>query len=144
MKLRRVEARVEVDGEWRVMVFITNNTTWSPRSVCDLYRRRWDIEVFFKQVKQSLKLGSFLGHSANAVKWQVYTALLVYVLLRYMAHQSEWGHSFTRLFAVTRSALWERIDLLALLKSYGTASGRFKVIGALNTAWLPGFAPTRT
>jgi hypothetical protein len=144
MKLRRVEARVEVDGEWRVMVFITNNTTWSPRSVCDLYRRRWDIEVFFKQVKQSLKLGSFLGHSANAVKWQVYTALLVYVLLRYMAHQSEWGHSFTRLFAVTRSALWERIDLLALLKSYGTASGRFKVIGALNTAWLPGFEPTRT
>jgi hypothetical protein len=51
---------------------------------------------------------------------------------------------FTRLFAVTRSALWERIDLLALLKSYGTASGRFKVIGALNTAWLPGFKPIRT
>jgi hypothetical protein len=144
MKLRRVEARVEVDGEMRVMAFITNNTTWSPRSVCDLYRRRWDIEVFFKQVKQSLKLGSFLGHSANAVKWQVYTALLVYVLLRYMAHLSQWGHSFTRLFAVTRSALWERIDLLALLKSYGTASGQFKVIGSLNTAWLPGFAPTRT
>jgi hypothetical protein len=55
-----------------------------------------------------------------------------------------WGHSFTRLFAVTRSALWERIDLLALLKSYGTASERFRVIGALNEAWLPGFAPTRT
>jgi hypothetical protein len=144
MKLRRVEAWVEVDGAWRVMVFITNNTEWSPRSVCDLYRRRWDIEVFFKQVKQSLKLGSFLGHSANAVKWQVYTAMLVYVLLRYMAHLSVWGHSFTRLFAVTRSALWERIDLLALLKSYGTASGRFKVIGALNTAWLPGFEPIRT
>ena len=144
MKLRRVEAMVEVDGKWRVMVFITNNMEWSPRSVCDLYRRRWDIEVFFKQVKQSLKLGSFLGHSANAVRWQVYTALLVYVLLRFMAHLSAWGHSFTRLFAVTRSALWERIDLLALLKSYGTASGRFKVIGALNAAWLPGFAPIRT
>lgn len=144
MKLRRIEAMVEVDGKWRVMVFITNNTQWSPRSVCDLYRRRWDIEVFFKQVKQSLKLGSFLGHSANAVRWQVYTALLVYVLLRFMAHLSSWGHSFTRLFAVTRSALWERIDLLALLKSYGTASGRFKVIGALNTAWLPGFTPAKT
>ena len=144
MELRRVEAWVEVDGDWRVMVFITNNMEWSPRSVCDLYRRRWDIEVFFKQVKQSLKLGSFLGHSANAVRWQVYTALLVYVLLRYMAHLSEWGHGFTRLFAVTRSALWERIDLLALLKSYGTASGRFKVIGALNTAWLPGFVPAKT
>ncbi len=144
MRLRRVEAWVEVDGKWRTMVFITNNTAWSPRSVCDLYRRRWDIEVFFKQVKQSLKLGSFLGHSANAVRWQVYTALLVYVLLRFMAHLSAWGHSFTRLFAVTRSALWERIDLLALLRSYGTASGRFKVIAALNTAWLPGFAPPAT
>ena len=100
----------------------SNNMEWGPCSVCDLYRRRWDIEVFFKQVKQSLKLGSFLGHSANAVRWQVYTALLVYVLLRFMAHLSTWGHSFTRLFAVARSALWERIDLLALLKSYGTAS----------------------
>ena len=51
------------------------------------------------------------------------------------------GDSFTRLFAVTRSALWERIDLFALLKSYRTASGRFKVIGGLNDAWLPGFVP---
>ena len=144
MRLRRIEARVEVDEKWRTMVFITNNLAWSARSVCDLYRRRWDIEVFFKQVKQSLKLGSFLGHSANAVRWQIFTALLVYVLLRFMAHMSDWGHGFTRLFTVTRSALWERIDLLALLKSYGTASGRLKVLGALNTAWLPGFAPART
>ena len=144
MQLRRVEAWVEVDGKWRTMVLITNNLAWSPQSVCDLYRRRWDIEVFFKQVKQSLKLGSFLGHSANAVRWQVYTALLVYVLLRFMAHLSEWGHSFTRLFAVTRSALWERLDLLALLKSYGTASGRFKVIGALDQAWFADFAPAKT
>jgi Transposase DDE domain/Domain of unknown function (DUF4372) len=144
MRVRRIEAWVEVEGELRLMVFITNNPAWSPRSACDLYRRRWDIEVFFKQVKQSLKLGSFLGHSANAVRWQVYTALLVYVLLRFMAHLSEWGHSFTRLFAVTRSTLWERLDLLALLKSYGTASGRMRVIGALNDAWLPGFAPIRT
>ena len=144
MRVRRVEAWVEVDNEWRVMVFITNNLEWSPRSVCDLYRRRWDIEVFFKQVKQSLKLSGFLGHSANAVRWQVYAALLVYVLLRFHAHLSEWGHSFTRLFAVTRSALWERLDLLDLLKSYGTASGRFKVIGALNDAWLPGFSPAKT
>jgi hypothetical protein len=143
LRVRRVEAWVEVDGEWRVMVFITNNLTWSPRSVCDLYRRRWDIEVFFKQVKQSLKLTSFLGHSANAVRWQVYAALLVYVLLRYMAHLSQWGHSFTRLFAVTRSALWERLDLMALLKSYGTASGRMRVIGSLDQAWLPGFAGIR-
>ncbi len=138
MRVRRVEARVEVDGEMRVMVFITNNFLWSPTSVCDLYRRRWDIEVFFKQVKQSLKLSNFLGHSANAVRWQVYTALLVYVLLRFLAHLSDWGHSFTRLFAVSRSVLWERIDLLGHLKSYGTASGRFTVQGNLAQAWLPG------
>jgi len=144
MIMRRVEAWVEVDGDWRVMVFISNNFDWSPQSVCDLYRRRWDIEVFFKQVKQSLKLGSFLGHSANAVRWQVYTALMVYVLLRFMAHLSDWGHSFTRLFAVVRSAVWERLDLLALLKSYGIASGRFKVLGALHQAWLSGFAPSKT
>ena len=144
MRVRRVEAWVEVDNEWRVMVFITNQLAWSPRSVCDLYRRRWDIEVFFKQVKQSLKLSGFLGHSANAVRWQVYAALLVYVLLRYLAHLSDWGHSFTRLFAVTRSALWERLDLLALLKSYGTASERMSVIGALDQAWLPGLALVRT
>ncbi|MEI6675657.1 MAG: IS4 family transposase [Verrucomicrobiota bacterium] len=144
MQVRRVEAWVEVDDKWQVMVFITNNLAWSPRSVCDLYRRRWDIEVFFKQVKQSLKLSGFLGHSANAVRWQVYAALLVYVLLRFQAHLSAWGHSFTRLFTVTRSALWERLDLLALLKSYGTASGQFKVIGALNDAWLPGFTPAKT
>lgn len=144
MIMRRVEAWVEVGGEWRIMVFITNNFDWSPQSVCDLYRRRWDIEVFFKQVKQSLKLGSFLGHNANAVKWQVYTALMVYVLLRYMAHLSQWGHSFTRLFAVVRSTVWERIELLALLKSYGTASDRLRVLGALNQAWLPGFVPSAT
>jgi hypothetical protein len=47
MLLRRVEAEVEIDGEERLMVFITNNLSWSPRSVCDLDRRRWDIEVFF-------------------------------------------------------------------------------------------------
>ena len=51
--------------------------------------------------------------------------MMVYVLLRFMAHLSDWGHSFTRLFAVTRSALWERLDLLALLKSYGTAWARY-------------------
>jgi hypothetical protein len=144
VEVRRVEAWVEIDDEWRRMVFITNNHEWSPRTVCDLYRRRWDIEVFFKQVKQTLKLSNFLGHSANAVRWQVYSALLVYVLLRFQAYLSKWGHSFTRLFTVTRSALWERIDLLALLKSYGTATGRMRVLGALDQAWLPGFSSTRT
>lgn len=144
MEVRRVEAWVEIDGEQRVMTFLTNNLEWSPVTVCDLYRRRWDIEVFFKQVKQCLKLSNFLGHSANAVRWQVYSALLVYILLRFMAHLSQWGHSFTRLFAVARSALWERLCLLDLLRSYGTAGGQFKVNAALNQAWFPGFRECRS
>ena len=141
-RLRRVEAWVEVDGRWRLMVFISNNTSWSASSVCDLYRARWDIEVFFKQVKQTLKLGDFLGHSANAIRWQVWSALLVYVLLRYAAHVSRWGHSFTRLFAVVRAAMWERLDLPGLLRSYGTAGGSFTLLGASHAAWLPGFEPS--
>ena len=138
-RLRRVEAIVEVDGKEKVMVFITNNVAWSARSVCDLYGARWEIEVFFKQVKQTLKLSGFVGYSANAIRWQVWTALLVYVLLRFAAHLSAWGHSFTRLFAVVRAALWERLDLLRLLRSYGTAGGSFKLLGAAHAAWLPGF-----
>lgn len=139
--LRRVEAWVEVDGEDRVMVFITNNARWSASSVCDLYRARWEIEVFFKQVKQTLKLSGFLGYSANAIRWQVWTALLVYVLLRFAAHLSSWGHSFTRLFAVTRAAMWERLDLLGLLRGYGTAGGNFIMLGASHASWLPGLGP---
>ena len=135
--------RVEVDGEERLMVFITNNTGWSAASVCDLYRARWDIEVFFKQVKQTLKLGDFLGHSAKAIRWQVWSALLVCVLLRYAAHISLWGQSFTRLFAVVRAAMWERLDLPGLLRSYGTAAGSFTLLGALHAAWLPGFESAR-
>ena len=80
--------------------------------MCGLYKARWEIEVFFKQVKQTLRLSGFLGYSANAIRWQVWTALLVYVLLRFAAHLSQWAHSFTRLFAVVRAALWERLDAL--------------------------------
>ena len=65
---------------------------------------------------------------------------LVYVLLRFEAHLSNWGHSFTRLSAVVRAALWERVVLRDLLSGYGTAGGSFRVLGALQQAWLPGFA----
>src|SRR6202167_1087883 len=84
-RLRRVVALVEVDGKEKEMTFLTNHLEWSPRSVADLYRCRWEIEVFFKQIKQTLQLADFLGNSANAVRWQSGTALLVYILLRYLA-----------------------------------------------------------
>lgn len=123
LMLRLVRALVEIDGREREMEFITNNTEWAASSVCDLYRSRWDIEVFFKQVKQTLKLGSFVGTTLNAIRWQIWTALLVYVLVRFQAWLSSWGHSFARIFCIVRSVLLERIHLLRLLESCGTASG---------------------
>jgi hypothetical protein len=137
--LRRIVALVEIDGGEQEMVFLTNNLDWSPVSVADLYRCRWSIEAFFKQIKQTLQLADFLGHSANAVRWQVWTALLVYVLLRFLAFLHDWGHSFIRLFTVLRSALWRRWDLPSLLRSYGTASGSFRFIATPQQPSFEGF-----
>jgi hypothetical protein len=140
-RLRRVVALVEVDGVEREMVFLTNNLDWAAGTVAELYRCRWQIEVFFKQIKQTLQLADFLGNSANAVRWQVWTALLVYVLLRYQAHLSQWGSSFVRLWTCVRAALWLKLDAVALLQSYGTAGGDFRLLGQPEAAYLPGFRP---
>ncbi len=136
--MRRVVALVEVDGEEREMTFLTNNLEWSPRSVADLYRCRWQIEVFFKQIKQTLQLADFLGHNANAVRWQVWMALLVYVLLRYLSYLTKWAHSFTRLFTIVRAALWEKLDLMKLLDRYGTAGGSYRYLAQPEQAYFPG------
>ncbi len=138
-QLRRVVALVEVDGKDVEMTFLTNNLEWSASSVADLYRCRWSIEVFFKQIKQTLQLSDFLGHSANAVRWQIWTALLVYLLLRYLSFIHAWQHSFARLFAIVRSVLWRKLDLRALLESYGTAGGSFRILGTPQQAYFAGF-----
>ena len=137
--MRRIVAVVEVDGQEREMTFLTNNLQWSPRSVVDLYQCRWQIEVFFKQIKQTLQLADFLGYSANAVRWQVWMALLVYVLLRYLSYLSKWGHSFTRLFTILRAVMWSKLDLLRLLDCYGTAKGSFRNLARPDQAYFPGF-----
>jgi len=138
VQLRRVVALVEVDGELREMVFLTNNFTWSAQTIADLYRCRWSIEVFFKELKQTLQLADFLGHNASAVRWQVWTALLVYLLLRFCAFLSQWGHSFSRLFTLLRSALWQKLELRSLLERYGTAGGGGRFLGTPEAAYLPG------
>lgn len=139
VELRRLTALVEVDGQLRQMVFLTNNVTWSAQTIADLYRCRWSIEIFFKELKQTLQLADFLGHSERAVKWQVWTALLAYVLLRFCAHLGQWGHSFTRLFALIRSALWQQWELRSLLEVYGTACGGGRFLGTPQQAFLAGF-----
>ena len=98
------------------------------------------IEVFFKQIKQTLQLADFLGTSANAVRWQVWTALLVYLLLRYLAFLFEWAHSLSRLFALVRTCLWRKWDIVDLLRRYGTAGGSFRCLGQPEQAFLPGLA----
>jgi len=136
--MRRIVALVQVDGKVVEMEFLTNNLMWSASSIAELYRCRWQIEVFFKQIKQTLQLADFLGTSANAVRWQVWTALLVYLLLRYVAFLSNWNHSFSRLFTLVRSSLWHKWDLLKLLRSYGTAGGHFRYLACPEQAYLPG------
>jgi Transposase DDE domain/Domain of unknown function (DUF4372) len=136
--MRRIVALVEVDGREIEMVFLSNNLEWSAASVVELYRCRWQIEVFFKQIKQTLQLADFLGTSANAVRWQIWTALLAYLLLRYLSFLSDWSHSFSRLFTLIRTCLWKKWDLLSLLNIYGTADGHYRYLARPEQAYFPG------
>ena len=108
-KLRLVTANVEVNGVMKTMTFITNNFLWAPSSICDLYKCRWGIEVFFKQIKQTLQLSDFLGHSQNAILWQVWMALLAYVLIRFIGHLGQWKGTFRRLFTLLRGVTTVRL-----------------------------------
>jgi hypothetical protein len=98
-------------------------------------------EPFFKQIKQTLQLCDFLGHSKNAIQWQVWMALLLYVLLRFLAHLTRWHHSFTRLFGLVRASLWTRHNLLEVLRNCGTAGGDFRMLAAPEQAYLFEFTP---
>lgn len=140
--LRLVEAIVEVDNKPRIMTFITNNMQWAPISICDLYKSRWGIEVFFKEIKQTLQLADFMGYSENAVRWQIWTALLVYILLRFVAWQGRWKHTFTRLFTVVRAVLWSRVELFSVLECCGTAHGAIRIRAVPEQCYLPGFSPS--
>ncbi len=138
-RLRRVVALVEVNGKDVEIAFITNNLKWSAWSVAELYRSRWDIEVFFKEIKQTLQLSDFLGHSANAIRWQIWMGLLVHLLMRCLAFMHGWDHSFKRLFTVVRASLWHRWNLSALIESYGTAKPPGRMRASPEQAYLPGF-----
>jgi hypothetical protein len=80
VELRLVHVYREEDG--KVIEIITNNLNWSARTIADLYKKRWDIELFFKAIKQNLQIKTFVGTSANAVKSQIYIALITYLLLQ--------------------------------------------------------------
>ena len=115
-QLRIVKACVLVNGKPCEMHFISNNFDWSAYSICELYLARWGIEVFFKEIKQTLQLADFLGTSENAIKWQIWTALLAYLLLRLVGWIAEWKQSFRRLYTLIKGMLWSRRNVSELLK----------------------------
>lgn len=137
--MRSVEAEVEINGKVEILTFISNNLEWSANSICDLYKARWAIEVFFKQLKQNLQLCDFLGHSKNAIRWQIWIALLVYILIRFLGFVNKWKYSFSRLFTLVRGVLWSKVNIFELIRSCGTACGRQRMRAAPEQAYLPGF-----
>ena len=78
------------------IIFLTNNLEWSARTVADLYRARWGIETFFKELKQTCHIHDFIGYSEKAVKWQAWAGLITHLLLRHIRHLAKWKHSFSR------------------------------------------------
>lgn len=137
-KLRLVEAMVEVDGKSKKMTFITNNFEWAASSICDLYKARWSIEVFFKEIKQTLQISDFVGHNENAVRWQIWTALLTYILLRFIAWQSKWSHTFVRLFTALRGVILNRLDTCSASSNVvGQQSVRQECVPLQNNAICP-------
>ena len=111
--LRRVEVIREDTGG--TLVFITNHHGLGASTIAAIYKDRWQIELFFKAIKQNLKIKTFVGTSANAVKTQIWTALISMLLLRYMQLSSQLGWSLSNLVALLRMNLFTHRDLMAWL-----------------------------
>ena len=121
---RLIIADVIRDGKLVRMEFITDDFEIAASTICDLYKARWDNEIFFKQLKQTLKLSDFLGYNENAVQWQIWMALLTYVIMRFIAYTSKWKGTFARLFTALRGILWNRLDLCSVLVFCETAENQ--------------------
>ena len=115
-EIRLVRAKIDVRGNETEMAFITNSLDWAPHTVCQLYRSRWSVEMVFKEIKQTLQLADFLGYSENAVRWQVWTALLTYLLLRFVAWRHKWRHAFSRLLTLLRAVLWNYFRMDSIIE----------------------------
>ena len=115
-KLRRIKY---YDSETeKTLVFLTNNFTLPALTIAQLYRCRWQVELFFKWIKQHLRIKTFLGTSPNAVMSQVYVAMIAYLLLSYLKFSC---HSPLTLYAVAKRievSLFDRVDLRSLLTKH--------------------------
>ncbi len=114
IKLRRIGYR---DPETsKHYVFLTNNFKLAAKTIAQIYKARWDIELFFKWIKQNLKIKSFVGTSKNAVMTQIWIALCVYLLLAYIKFQSKIRKSAQQILRLLQMNLFEKRDLMALLR----------------------------
>ncbi len=97
-----------------VYSFVTNALDLPAQTIADLYKERWQIELFFKWIKQNLKVKSFLGISMNAVKTQLWIALCAYLVLSFLKFQSKIDVSLQRMLRILQLNLFERRALTAL------------------------------
>lgn len=95
--------------------FVTNATHLDARTIADLYKERWQIELFFKWIKQNLKVKTFLGTSRNAVLTQIWIALSAYLLVAFLKFKAKIDLSMQQILRLLQLNLFERRDLMALL-----------------------------
>lgn len=113
IKLRRVVVWDQINQQ--VIELITNQFTWTANTISDLYKARWEIEQFFKDVKQLLKIKSFLGTTPNAVLIQIWTAMITILILKYLKACAKYGWCLSNLVAFLRINLLVKFDLQRLL-----------------------------
>ncbi len=114
IQLRRIGYRDSITGKH--YVFLTNNFKLSAKTVADIYKSRWQLELFFKWIKQNLKIKSFVGTSKNAVMTQIWIALCAYLLLAFIKFQSRLGKTMQQMLRILQLNLFEKRDLMALLR----------------------------
>ena len=111
--MRRIEF-YDADSA-RSFVFLTNNMKLSATTIAAIYKDRWQLELFFKALKQNLKIKSFVGTSPNAVKIQIWTALIAMLILKYLQIKATFNWSLSNLVALLRMNLFTYRDLWAWL-----------------------------
>jgi Transposase DDE domain/Domain of unknown function (DUF4372) len=109
LRLRRIEVWLEDKQE--VMVLVTNHMKLAATTIALIYKDRWQIELFFKAIKQALRIKTFVGTSENAVQIQIWTALIAMVLVKYLQLCSRWNWSLSNLVALLRQQLFVYRDL---------------------------------
>lgn len=104
-----------VEDRQEEMAFFTNHLGWGATTVTAVYKDRWQIESFFKSLKQLLRVKTFVGTSPNALKTQIWTALIALLLLKYLQLRSRFGWSLSNLCALLRQQLFVYRDLFPWL-----------------------------